>query len=165
MVCPSGVKCPALSLDSDGARIYAAIAGPGGQTAAYDLASGQRMWVVASDGNAQAVVLYDGELFVGGHFNVSFGGQLRRTLAAVDPRTGAVDPNFRPSATNTFPGTEALLATSSGVVAGGAQTAIGATAQSRLAIFPPTTVAPTVKQVGRTGSSSSAVRRVLSSMR
>jgi outer membrane protein assembly factor BamB len=164
-VCPPGIKCQALSLDSDGTRVYAAIAGPGGQTAAYDLSSGQRIWVVASDGNAQALALYGGELFVGGHFNTSFGGRLRRTLAAVDARTGAVDPNFRPSATSTFPGTEAMLATPVGVVAGGAQLSIGATAQSRFAIFPATTVAPTAKKVGGTGLSNYAVRRTLSRMR
>jgi hypothetical protein len=164
-VCPNGVKCQALSLDSDGTRIYAAIAGPGGQTAAYDLASGQRTWDLASDGNAQAVVLYGGELFVGGHFNTSFAGQLRRTLAAVDARTGALDPGFRPSATSTFPGTEALLATPLGVVAGGAQLSIGGTAQSRLAIFPPAAVSPTVHLVGGTRLAGLAVRRPLTSLR
>jgi hypothetical protein len=164
-VCSAGVKCQALSLAADGTSLYAAIAGPGGQTAAYDLTSGQRRWVVASDGNSQAVALYAGELYVGGHFNVSFGGQLRRTLAAVDARTGKLDPGFRPSAQSTFPGTEAMLATSVGVVAGGAQLAIGGTAQSRLAIFPRTAVAAMANKVPPGLGPANAVRRAMSSMR
>ncbi|MFL6100007.1 MAG: hypothetical protein ACJ71T_08660 [Actinomycetales bacterium] len=164
-VCPPGVKCQALSLDANGTTLFAAIAGPGGQTAAYDLASGQRQWVVASDGNSQAVALYGGELYVGGHFNVSFGGQLRRTLAAVDPRTGALDPGFRPSAQSTFPGTEALLATPFGLVAGGAQLAIDGTAQSRLAIFPRSGASGPAQNVPAGPGPGLAVRRPLSSMR
>lgn len=164
-VCSAGVKCQALSLAADGTSVYAAIAGPGGQTAAYDLTSGQRRWVVASDGNAQAVALYAGELYVGGHFNVSFGGQLRRTLAAVDAHTGALDPGFRPSAQSTFPGTEAMLATPAGVVAGGAQLAIGGTAQSRLAIFPKNDGSATANKVPQGLGPGFAVRRTLSSMR
>jgi Domain of unknown function (DUF5122) beta-propeller len=146
-VCPTGIKCQALSVASDGVRIYAAIGGPGGQTAAYDLATGHRDWVVVADGNAQAVVLYGSELYVGGHFNTSFGGRLRRTLAAVDARTGALDPTFHPSAVQAFPGTEAMLATPVGVVAGGAQLSIGGTAQSRLAIFPAAPQNPAAKRV------------------
>jgi Domain of unknown function (DUF5122) beta-propeller len=164
-VCSTGVKCPVLGLAADGTSVYAAIAGPGGQTAAYDLSSGQRRWVVASDGNAQAVALYAGELYVGGHFNVSFGGQLRRTLAAVDARTGALDPGFRPAAQSTFPGTEAMLTTSVGIVSGGAQLAIGGTAQSRLAIFPKTASAATANDVPQGLGPGFVVRRTLGSMR
>lgn len=164
-VCPPGVKCQALSLDANGTTLFAAIAGPGGQTAAYNLSSGQRQWVVASDGNSQAVALYGGELYVGGHFNVSFGGQLRRTLAAVDPRTGALDPGFRPSAQSTFPGTEALLATPSGLVAGGAQLAIGGTDQGRFAIFPKNGTAGTAKLVPAGQGPGKAVRLPLNRMR
>ncbi|MDP9220695.1 MAG: hypothetical protein M3P23_09160, partial [Actinomycetota bacterium] len=85
-------------------------------------------------------------VYVGGHFDPTFGDQQRQTLAAVNARTGAIDPTFRPSAKSTFPGTEALLPTPAGLIVGGAQLNIGGTAQSRLAIFPVTAVSREVRR-------------------
>jgi trimeric autotransporter adhesin len=138
-LCPPTSICPALSISSNLSQLFVAAGGPGGQAIAYDLATGTRQWQITADGNTQAIAVLRNEVFVGGHFDPTFGDSLRKTLAAVDSRSGAVDPTFHPTAKMTFPGTEALLVVDGGIVAAGAQLNIGGTAQSRFAIFPATT--------------------------
>jgi hypothetical protein len=145
-LCPPMSICPVISLASNGSQIFAAAGGPGGQAIGYALATGTRQWVQIANGNTQAIVVFGQEVYVGGHFDPTFGDQVRQTLAAVNARTGAIDPSFRPSAKMTFPGTEALLPTPAGLIVGGAQLNIGGTAQSRLAIFPVTAAWHTVRR-------------------
>jgi trimeric autotransporter adhesin len=145
-LCPPTFICPVISVASNGAQIFAAAGGPGGQAIGYDLATGTRQWVQVANGNTQAIVVFGQEVYVGGHFDPTFGNQHRQTLAAVNARSGAIDPSFRPSAKSTFPGTEALLPTPDGLIVGGAQLNIGGTAQSRFAIFPVAPVSHTVRR-------------------
>jgi hypothetical protein len=146
-LCPPTSICPALSISSNLSQLFVAAGGPGGQAIAYDLATGTRQWQITADGNTQAITVLRNEVFVGGHFDPTFGEALRKTLAAVDGQTGVIDPTFHPTAKATFPGTEALLVVDGGIVAAGAQLNIGGTAQSRFAIFPATTTPP--KAAGR----------------
>ncbi len=147
-LCPLTSICPVLSISSNLSQLFVAAGGPGGQAIAYDLATGTRQWRITADGNTQAIAVLRNEVFVGGHFDPTFGDALaqdarrRRTS-----QTGVVDPTFHPTAKSTFPGTEALLVVDGGIVAAGAQLNIGGTAQSRFAIFPATTT-PT-KATGR----------------
>ena len=87
---------PVLDFSLAGTRAYTAEGGAGGAAGAYDTASGATEWKLTGDGDAQAVAVHDGLVYVGGHFDV-FGGQSRRKLAAVDPATGALDPRWSPS--------------------------------------------------------------------
>lgn len=112
-------------LTADAAQVYAAIGRGGNRVAAFDAVTGAAHWSTRGNGDVQAVSLgFDGLLYVGGHFNTSFGGQDRRQLAAVDPLTGAVDPDFAPKMITSYPGVWALAATPAALWAGGHHTAV-----------------------------------------
>jgi hypothetical protein len=66
-----------------------------GYLAAVDVASGALLgWAPSLDGPVTALAVAGTRLYVGGAFT-SVDGQPRRHLAALDARTGAVDPGFR----------------------------------------------------------------------
>ena len=90
-------------LTRSGGRVYSAEGGPGGQAAAYDTTTGARYWTYSADGDVQAVSVLSGKVYVAGHFE-SFAGRARRVFAAVDATTGALDPNWTPTADPAFPG-------------------------------------------------------------
>lgn len=80
-----------MSLDTDGTRVYAGVGGPGGGfCTALDGATGLQLWSKATNGDVQAVHVFDGLAYCGGHFSgnatiPSFDGLLRDKLAAVQP--------------------------------------------------------------------------------
>lgn len=84
-------------------------------------------------GDCQAITLYEGRVYVGGHFDV-FAGQTRRKFAAVDPLTGALDPRWNPRGDR---GVWELTpdAASGRLYAGGEFTTINGQPRSRLARF------------------------------
>jgi hypothetical protein len=86
-----------FALSATGTRVYTAEGGPGGAVGAYNTATGARAWRVKGDGDAQAVAVMGGTVYVGGHFD-ALGGKVRSKFAALDAATGALDPNWTPSA-------------------------------------------------------------------
>ena len=103
---------------------------------ALDLASGAQKWSRSSNGDAQAVTLAGGLLYVGGHFTEIGSPRAPRTiLAALDPATGAVDPAFTARFVTTWPGIWTLSASDSRLYAGGHFTAAGASPPKRFPYF------------------------------
>ncbi len=64
--CPT---CQVLDLDSDGRRVYASMAGPGGRVLAYSIGSNNSRWRAKTNGNVQALDLYEELVVIGGHFS------------------------------------------------------------------------------------------------
>ena len=97
---------------------------------AYDPVTGARRWRVTANGDAQALTMSDGLLYAGGHF-VEIGSprQPRTILAALNPTTGALDPDFRPRFVGTWPGIWALDSTSARLYVGGHFTSAGSVAK------------------------------------
>lgn len=103
---------------------------------ALDLATGVQKWSRTANGDAQAVTLAGGLLYVGGHFTEIGSPRVPRTiLAALDPATGAVDPAFMPRFVTTWPGIWALSASDSRLYAAGHFTAAGASPPKRFPYF------------------------------
>ena len=112
----------------NGSTVYVSGRNAGAVTA-FDATSAARRWRVPANGDAQALTLADGTLYAGGHFVEIGNDELRvpRTqLAALDPATGAIDPDFRPRFVDSYPGIWALAATSTRLFAGGYFSAAGA---------------------------------------
>jgi hypothetical protein len=134
---PACANCNVLDVDSDSAAAYVATAGPGGHLAGYANATGNRLWSKSADGDVQAVAVYNGEVYAGGHFAATFGGASRVQLAAVKATTGAVTAFAPKMLGKPFPGVWALAAAPDALFVGGAFTGVGtATAQARYARFP-----------------------------
>ncbi len=102
------------------------------QLTAWTVASGSRKWQVNTDGNAQAVKYFADTVYFG--FHDGYRGDTTLKLLAVDPTTGAVDPNFKP-AINSFYGVFAIDASAAGLVVGGAFTKVSGVSAQRMAIF------------------------------
>jgi len=123
---------------ADGTTVYAASRN-GAAVSAFDPATGAQRWRVAANSDGQALAMADGLLYVGGHFTwIRSDAEPRIILAALNPGTGAVDPNFRPRFVTTYPGIWALAATSTRLYAGGYFTGAGASPPRRfpyLAMF------------------------------
>lgn len=147
--CINRNPCMVLSLAVGGGRAYAAVAGPGGQAAAYDLVTGTLRWRVYADGDVQVAAYSDGAAYFGGHFAPDFGGADRRMVAALDATTGAVLP-FAPRLQTAYPGVQALLATPDVLRVGGSFTNAGGIGLDRLAAFPDELLAPPLVAAGST---------------
>jgi PKD repeat protein len=111
----------------DGGSVYTAGRNASAVTA-YDRTTAARRWRVTANGDAQALTLADGLLYAGGHF-VEIGDprQPRTILAALNPATGAIDPDFQPRFVTTWPGIWGLAATGSRLYAAGEFTVAGTT--------------------------------------
>jgi hypothetical protein len=77
-------------------RVCTAEGGPGGEARAYDTTTGNRVWRLRGDGDAQAITVLDGITYIGGHY-INLAGQPRRFFAAADASTGALNQNWAPS--------------------------------------------------------------------
>ena len=85
-----------LSMAQGNGALYSGSGGePGGYAWAHNLTTGAFLWSIPSDGDVQGIVVADGRVVMGGHFDV-IGTQTARRLAAVDPATGVVDPTWIP---------------------------------------------------------------------
>jgi hypothetical protein len=111
-------------------QVFVAEGGPGGKVQAFSWPAGSLQWTAQFDGDMQAVAQRDGIVYVGGHqLAYCVGGTgagapfvcdqpiVRRKLAALNGATGAL-ASWNPD-TNGPLGTFDLLATPTGIVAGG----------------------------------------------
>jgi hypothetical protein len=92
-------------------------------------------WDPHADQGVYALAVSDSTVYAGGQFNgpSSIGGVDRNFIAALDPTTGAVDPNFNPNANNVV---RALAVSGSTVYAGGqfnGASSIGGATRNRIA--------------------------------
>lgn len=107
-----------------------------GALVALDFTTGARRWKITANGDAQAVTVQDGLVYVGGHFSeIGAPRQPRKILAAVDPATGALDPGFTPKFVTSWPGIWGLAASASRLYVGGHFTAAGPTPPKRFPYF------------------------------
>lgn len=138
---------PVWDLVVTSSAVYVGGNGSGGHAGSYSL-DGVRGWVTQTDGGVQAIELFDGVLYVGGHFdNVCVGDTVgstsgftctdsfatRHKLLAVDPSTGALDP-WNPSANSPL-GVFALYASANQLHVGGDFTRIHSRLQQGYAAF------------------------------
>ncbi len=122
-------------LDGASSTVYA-VGRNAGAVRALDLTSGAQKWRVTANGDAQAVILAGGLLYVGGHFAEIGSPRVPRSiLAALNPATGAVDPAFTPRFVTRWPGIWALSASDSTLYAAGHFTAAGASPPQRFPYF------------------------------
>jgi hypothetical protein len=109
----------------NGSTVYA-VGRNAGAVTAVDLTTAARRWRVTANGDAQALVLSGGLLYVGGHFSEIGNPRVpRKIMAALNPATGAVDPGFTARFVTSYPGIWALAATTSRLYVGGHFTAAG----------------------------------------
>ena len=131
----------------DGTGVYTASGGQGGKANAYSL-SGTPKWTATFDGDAQAVAVWNGSVYVGGHFDQACrtartgdqgvcldGSDVRVKLAALDPAKGALQPW-----TANANGIEGVLTMAvnpafGAMAAGGAFTTVNGVSRKRLAQF------------------------------
>ena len=108
---------------SDGTDYYVAAGGPGGSILRYGPTGGQT-WRVSTDGDVQAIGLFEGQVIAGGHFVLTAGKDIPR-LAALS-RAGVLDPSWRPNPNGTDSGTWAIAGTNAGrLYVGGGFSAVG----------------------------------------
>jgi outer membrane protein assembly factor BamB len=81
---------PVYDVEASGTRVYVAGGGTGGKAAAFDASTGAPLWSLKGDGDFQAVVYLDGQVYFGGHFRVLDDGTRRKRLLAVAANTGAL---------------------------------------------------------------------------
>lgn len=115
-----------------GGTVYAAGGGAGGHLPAYDVTTGLRRWIVATDGDVQAVAVWGSRVFAGGHFD-RCGGETRRKVCAVDGATGTLDA-WAPTV-NSALGVWALNSTASYLYMGGDFTIVSGAVQQGFAEF------------------------------
>jgi outer membrane protein assembly factor BamB len=92
---------------------------------AIDAVTGLLRWYSTANGDGQAITLFDGKVWLGGHFvEVGDTNAPRPILAAFDPLTGALDP-FSARFVKTYPGIWALAGAGNRLDVGGYFTAAG----------------------------------------
>jgi hypothetical protein len=127
----AAITIPADAIDVSGDTVYVGADGAGGRLTAFRVDNGGKRWTVRTDGGVQAVSVFDGQVYFGGHFdNVT--GVVRRKLAMVNT-SGALQ-SWSPNA-NSFPGVHALGNNGTKLGAGGAFTKINFIAQPHFAQF------------------------------
>ena len=120
---------------ADGSTVYV-VGRNAGAVVAYDSVSAVRRWRTTANGDAQALALVGGLLYVGGHYVEIGQPRVPRTiLAALNPATGAVDPGFAPRFVTTYPGVWALHGTATRLYVGGYFTGAGASPPKRFPYF------------------------------
>jgi hypothetical protein len=131
-------SAPVLSLDEVGTRVYAGIGGSGGRVISWDT-SGNLLWTASTDGNVEAVIVANGEVIAGGHYNNFCDPNtnctnpvVRHHIAALNATTGALDTTWHPSVDSAL-GIYSLAATTTDLYLGGDFTKIGGIDQQHYA--------------------------------
>ncbi|MGL5810631.1 MAG: PKD domain-containing protein [Nocardioides sp.] len=105
-----------LSLNENGSRLFAAGGGATNAAAAWNTASGSRLWRQVALGDNQAIKYFDGVVYFG--FHEGFQTSTTTKLLAADAVTGAIDPDFVPAIIGYW-GVWSLDVTADGLVIGG----------------------------------------------
>ena len=124
---------PVLDISALGNQIFAAGAGPGGRTAAYDRTTGAEQWIHSTNGNVQAVEVIGNFAYFGGHYNMLSGTEVDR-LTRHDITTGELDINWLPDI-NGVRSVNALEIDDDNVYIGGDFTAVSSIGQRGFAQF------------------------------
>jgi hypothetical protein len=100
--------------------VYVAMGGGGGRVVKYSLTTGgQRVWIRSGDGDVQAIDVYDGNVYAGGHFGPTFSRTVRHQLAVLS-LDGVLQPMTVPFTGLDKPGIWAVEADDRGLLLGGA---------------------------------------------
>jgi hypothetical protein len=131
----------ALAADTNG--IYVAGAGNGGNFAGFSPSTGSMLWQGGTNGNVQAITVFNGEVYAGGHYTNYCGPQggqhtctnptPRSKILAVDETTGTLQ-SWDPSV-NSALGVFALDGGAGYLELGGDFTKVAGTAQQGFAAF------------------------------
>lgn len=121
-----------VAVSPDGALVYGAVGGAANLVAAWNLATGERLWFHRVDGDVQAVALAHGNLWFG--FHDGAGGDTTVRLLAADAVTGELLP-FRP-VIDTFFGVWAISATDGHLAIAGAFRNVAGVPSRGIAHFP-----------------------------
>ncbi len=134
---------PVISITATATAVYVAGGGDGGNFVAFDPATAAVSWRGGTNGNAQAIAVMNGVVYVGGHFTdycgPSVGQELcttpteREKLLAVNATTGALAA-WSPDLDSTL-GVFALAGGASSVAAGGDFTLVNDSPQQGFAAF------------------------------
>jgi hypothetical protein len=142
---PWGTHTPydVVALASDSAGVYVAGAGTGGNFAAFNPSTGSMTWQGGTNGNVQAITVFNGEVYAGGHYTDYCGPQggqhtctnpiARSKILAVDETTGTLQ-SWAPSV-NSALGVFALDGGAGFLELGGDFTKVAGTAQQGFAAF------------------------------
>ncbi|MCC6437069.1 MAG: fibronectin type III domain-containing protein [Acidimicrobiales bacterium] len=130
----------ALSIDPDGTRLYAGVAGYDNRVSTWDIPSRRRLWFETVDGDTQAVDYSQGNVYFGFHEGYQANTNLKMLVA--DKWSGDVESSFQPTI-NAFYGVRSIDATSSALVIGGEFTTVAGVPTRGFAIFPRATSADT----------------------
>jgi hypothetical protein len=132
-----------VALASDSLGVYAAGAGTGGNFAAFSPSSGSMSWQGGTNGNVQAITVFNGEVYAGGHYTDYCGPQggqhtctnpiPRSKILAVDETTGTLQ-SWAPSV-NSALGVFALTGGAGFLELGGDFTKVAGTSQQGFAAF------------------------------
>ena len=132
-----------VALASDANGVYVAGAGTGGNFAAFNPSTGSMTWQGGTNGNVQAITVFNGEVYAGGHYTNYCGPQggqhtctnpiARSKILAVDETTGALQ-SWAPSV-NSALGVFALDGGAGYLELGGDFTKVAGTAQQGFAAF------------------------------
>lgn len=125
---------PTLGLDinEDGTMLFGAGGSGSNAAAAWDTASGTRVWRQVTDGDIQVVDYHDGTVYFG--FHDGYQGDPTIKMLAADSRTGQLQ-SFYPRFDG-FWGVFAISATDDGLVAGGEYTRVAGVRVNNVAAFP-----------------------------
>jgi Domain of unknown function (DUF5122) beta-propeller len=122
----------ALDVSPDGHLLYAGIGGGISALAAFDTATGHRIFRKRTDGDVQTVRYHDGAVYFG--FQKGWRGRTGVKLLAVDAWNGTVDPAFHPRIRG-HRGVMSIAVSDAAVVAGGRVTGINGLRKQGFGVF------------------------------
>jgi dipeptidyl aminopeptidase/acylaminoacyl peptidase len=98
--------------------VYIATGGGGGRVVKLSMTTGAQVWTRNGDGDVQAIDVFDGNVYAGGHFGPTFNGQRRNQLAVLNT-AGVLSPMSVPFTGKAKPGLWAVEADAQGLLVGG----------------------------------------------
>jgi trimeric autotransporter adhesin len=131
--------CLLLDVAVENGVAYAAVGGPGGgRAAAWRLDQDRRLWSRHADGDVQAVDVYNGFAYFGGHFGPRFDNEVAHQLVALSTGNGALQSYSVPFVGTDKPGIWAVDASADFLRIGGSFQGIGSRGRAaRYAVLQP----------------------------